>query len=246
MSTGATTGTSLIKAQAQARGAVGMSTGDYSPFGDGKKAQVVAQGCGPAMAQGCGEGRKIPGGTIAILNTLTAEAAKSNATGMLAPITSQRPAGAWEVLEAIVDSGATVPVINPKMAKAYPLMESEASRLGVEYETANGDKFANLGKKRFAVMTKEGTLRGYETESADVSKCLNAVRSMVAGKSAVCFGLGPDGDQHLIINRLTGEINAMEDDGVNYIQKLWVVPEDEIGKVQEAMMMAQDFPGPGN
>ena len=37
----------------------------------------------------------------------------------------------------------------------------------------------------------------------------------------------------------------MEDDGVNYIQRLWVVPENEIGKVQSAMAMSQGFPGQG-
>ena len=172
--------------------------------------------------------------------------AEEEKKGLLAPITGPKPTpGEWEVLEAIVDSGATVPVLNPTMAKAYPLEESAASKEGVEYEIANGDVLANLGQKRFAVMTKEGTLRGYESQAANVSKCLNAVRSMVAGKSAVCFGLGPEGDQHLIINRLTGEVNAMEDDGINYIQRLWVVPENEIGKVQTALAISQDFPGQG-
>ena len=105
--------------------------------------------------------------------------------GFLAPVTSTEKPGAWERLGAIVDSGASVPVINPKMAKAYPLEESEASKNGVEYEIANGDLLACLGQTRFAVMTQEGTLRGYQSQSADISECLNAVRSMVAGKSAV-------------------------------------------------------------
>ena len=58
---------------------------------------------------------------------------------------------------------------------------------------------------------------------------------MVASKNAVLFGLGPDGEQHMIINRLTGEVNMIDDDGLNYIQELWFIPPDKVGQVQAAM-----------
>ena len=166
--------------------------------------------------------------------------------GMLAPmVPKQSVPGEWELIKAVVDSGATVPAMPPSMGSAYPLEESLASRAGVEYECANGDSVANLGEKLMAVMTAEGTLRGYKTQCAKVSQPINAVRTMVAGKSAVCFGLGPDGDQHMIINRLTGEVNMIEDDGLNYIQNLWVVPPDRVGPIQSAMNDSQHFAGPG-
>ena len=115
----------------------------------------------------------------------------------------------------------------------------------MEYQCANDECLPNLGEKRMAVMTAEGTLRGYRSQCADVSQPINAVRSMVASKSAVCFGLGPEGDQHLIINRLTGEINQIEDDGYNYIQNLWVVPPDEIEQIQRDQGSEQPFGGLG-
>ena len=96
-----------------------------------------------------------------------------------------------------------------------------------------------------AVMTAEGTLRGYRSQCAEVSQPINAVRTMVASKSAVCFGLGPEGDQHMIINRLTGEINHIEDDGLNYLQSLWVVPPDEVEQIQRDQEAGQPFAGPG-
>ena len=37
----------------------------------------------------------------------------------------------------------------------------------------------------------------------------------------------------------------MTDDGINYIQHLWVVPENEIEQVQNAMANNPDFTGPG-
>ncbi len=174
---------------------------------------------------------------------------------------SAQRSGRWEVLKAIIDSGATVPVIHPKVGRDYDLEESEASRAGVEYETANDDTVPNLGQKRMAVLTQEGTVRGYQSQCANVGKSLQSVRSMVKSKSAVCFGLGPDGNDHFIINRVSGEVNRIEDDGINYIQRLLIIPPDQVNAVQQKIAVmksaeeyqfghhdgtdAQDFPGPG-
>ena len=145
--------------------------------------------------------------------------------------------GQFEVLSSIVDSGATIPTMHPGDAKAYELQESEASRRGVEYEVANGETVPNLGEKKFAVLTKEGTLRGYQTQCAEVvrGKPLQAVRALLASRHAVCFGLGEAGDQNLIINKDTGEINEMRDDGINYIQDVLVIPADKIEEVQQQL-----------
>ena len=153
--------------------------------------------------------------------------------------------GKWEHIRAIVDSGASVPALNPTMGKAYQMEESPGSRAGVEYECANHEGGPNLGQKKMAVMTPEGTLRGHCTQCVDVSSPINSVRTMVASKSAVCFGPGPDGDRHMIINRITGEVNEIEDDGVNYIQNLWIVPPDEVAFVQNKIDEGQPFAGRG-
>ena len=145
----------------------------------------------------------------------------------------------WEPLMAIVDSGATIPVLHPKTGKAYPVQESAASKAGVEYECANHETVPNLGEKQMAVMTEEGTIRGYSSQCADVSKSLQSVRAMNTSGHAVCFGLGPNGEDHFIINRVSGEINRMIDDGINYLQRLLVIPPDQIEAVQAAMMMMQ-------
>ncbi len=78
----------------------------------------------------------------------------------------------FEVMSAIVDSGATVPVMSPETGKSYELQESAGSKNGVEYEVADGGTLAELGQKLMAVFTAEGTLRGYSTRCADVSKPL--------------------------------------------------------------------------
>ncbi len=142
--------------------------------------------------------------------------------------------GKFEVLSAIVDSGATIPVMSPETGEAYDLQESEASKNDVEYEVASGDTLPNLGEKKMAVLTAEGTLRGYTSQCADVSKPLQAVRALLESKHAVCFGLG-DGDDHLVINKVSGEINRLRDDGINYLQDLLIVPPDKIEQVVKEM-----------
>ena len=52
----------------------------------------------------------------------------------------------------------------------------------------------------------------------------------MASGHAVCFGLG-DGTEHVIVNKMTGETNAMRDDGVSYLQDLPIVPADDIERV---------------
>ncbi len=198
----------------------------------------------------CGKTKKM--GNLNMFNEVRGQSCICPVTGTWTPTSSTSPPGEqdsrsaidptkWEVMHAVVDSGATVPVLHPKTGGVYQVEESPASRAGVEYEIANGSTLPCLGQKHMAVMTEEGTLRGYTSQCADVSKALQAVRSMVGSRHAVCFGLGPAGEDHLIINRESGEINRMIDDGVNYLQKLFVVPPDQVEAVQERLQQAQDF-----
>ncbi len=141
----------------------------------------------------------------------------------------------------MVDSGATVPVMHPDDAADYELLESQASRDGVEYEVANLDTIPNLGEKKFAILTAEGTLRGYQMQCAETAKGkpLQAVRALVGSRHAVCFGLGENDDEHLIINKISGEVNRMRDDGINYLQDMLVVPQNRIEQVQQHLWSLQ-------
>ena len=147
--------------------------------------------------------------------------------------------GKFEILTAVIDSGATVAVMNPSTGASYKIEEGSAN--GTEYEIASGDTLEDLGEKRMAVLTAEGTMRGYTSRCADVTKSLQSVRALVNANHAVCFGLG-DGHDHLIINKVTGEMNRMRDDGVNYLQDLIIVPPDRVDAVaQQLAMIAGDI-----
>ena len=136
--------------------------------------------------------------------------------------------GVWEYFEAILDSGATVTVIPPHIGRGYDVLESAASKAGITYEIANGDEIPNLGEKLMPIMTSEGTTRGLRAQVADVSKPLQAVRSLVRTGHLVVFGDGEDGNDHYIVNKMTGECNAVRDDGTNYLMGMYVIPKTDM------------------
>ena len=162
--------------------------------------------------------------------------ARTNAKQTLAPLIEKRPQGlnqlqdngAWEYFEAILDSGASVTVVPPWLGKGYDVMEGEAARLGVKYEIANGEEIPNLGEKLMPVVTAEGTTRGLRAQVAEVSKPLQAVRSLVRTGHMVIFGDGDEGNEHYIMNKMTGECNRVKDDGTNYLMGMYIVPKAEM------------------
>ena len=59
---------------------------------------------------------------------------------------------------------------------------------------------------------------------ADVWKALQSVRALVRTGHLVVFGDGEDGTEHYILNRDSGEMNAVRDDGVNYTMRRYAIP----------------------
>ena len=135
----------------------------------------------------------------------------------------------WEYIEAILDSGATVTVFPPNVGTAHELRQGEAARAGVTYEVANGEEIPNLGERLLPIMTLEGTTRGLTAQVADVSKPLQAVRQLTQTGHLVVFGDGDEGQCHYIVNKVTGECNAIRDDGINYLLGMYIMPPEAAG-----------------
>ena len=94
----------------------------------------------------------------------------------------------------------------------------------MQYEVANCDEIPNLGENFFSVVTEEGTVRGMRLQAADVPKALQAVRTLGRTGHVVVFGDGENGEDHYILNRDTGEVDTVRDEGSNYLMRLYVVP----------------------
>ena len=157
--------------------------------------------------------------------------------------------GEWEPFEVIMDSGANVSV-GPRdvgVKAGYQVQEGEASRAGVCYTAANGGEIPNLGERFLAVLTEEGTVRGVEQQVADVTKSLEAIRANVKAGHTVVFdddGTGR-GVGSLMVNKTTGEVNAIHDDGSNYVMRRWIIPKNEVPQIVAAIHAQgnpEDFP----
>ncbi len=127
-------------------------------------------------------------------------------------------------MKSIMDSGASVTVVRPRTAGLYRTQESEGSKRGQVYQVANKETIPNLGEKLFPVVTDEGTLRGYSAQVADVASDLSSIRQLYHTGHMVVF----DGPDSFMVNKETGEVNIIEDDGENYNLNLWVVPPEEL------------------
>ena len=124
----------------------------------------------------------------------------------------------WEEVEMAVDSGATETVVGESMLPGVETKPGEASRRGVQYEVANGDRIDNLGEKKFTCVVEEGCECDMKAQVCDVNKALLSVREMAQAGNRVVF----DADGSYIENKETGNRVRMQEQGGMYTLKLWV------------------------
>ena len=126
--------------------------------------------------------------------------------------------GNWELLEAAVDSGATEHVMPDQLLTSIPTVPSTASRRGVEYEVANGQRVPNEGEKRFNAITDDGVDKKVVMQVCDVNQGLLSVSKMTAAGNRVVF----DEEGSYIEDRNSGKITWMEKRNGMFTLKLWV------------------------
>ena len=105
---------------------------------------------------------------------------------------------------------------------------------GVKYEIADGSQIPNLGEILLQIVTRENTWRGLKVEVADIAQALQSVRSLVKTGHKVVFGDGPDGMAHYIEHQVTGEVNWVQDDGLNYLMTYAIAPKEAAGFTRPA------------
>ena len=148
--------------------------------------------------------------------------------------------GAWEYIESVVDSGATVSVMGPEFAACYQVQPSAGSKAGVTYQVANGDEVDNEGEKVVPVITDCGHLQAMKAQIAAVTTSLTSVRQLHKSGHVVVF----DGPESFIINKVTGAINLIKDNGVNYTLGMTVVPPEDFKKMEAKAANDQGFHWP--
>ena len=124
----------------------------------------------------------------------------------------------WELLDVAVDIGAIESVLPDQLLLSIPTTESSASRRGVEYEVANGQRVPNEGEKRFNAITEEGVDKKVVMQVCDVNQGLISVSKMTAAGNRVVF----DNDGSYIEDKKSGDVMWMERRNGMFTLKLWV------------------------
>ena len=127
--------------------------------------------------------------------------------------------GEWEELEITVDSGAAESVAPESFAKGFQLMESEGSKAGQIYTTADGTEIPNMGEKKMEMWTKEGNPGEVTFQIAKgVVKPLGSVKKMCQAGNQVVF----DDSGSYVVNKATGKRTWLEEKNGIYIMKVQI------------------------
>ena len=121
----------------------------------------------------------------------------------------------WEELDMMVDSGASVTVINNEMVKA---VEAADAKPNVRYEVADGSLIENMGRKTFNAVTNGGVLHQMTAEVTDVKKALLSVVKLVKSGNRVVFDEG----NCFIENKNTKQRIPIEERNGAYVLKVWI------------------------
>ena len=124
----------------------------------------------------------------------------------------------WEMVELAVDSCATETICGENMLTSIRVQETEASKRGVEYEVANGEKIPNMGGKQFVGISTEGIKRNLTAQVCEVNKPLLSVRKVVSAGNRVVF----EPENSYIEDMTTNEKMWSEQDRGMYILQMWV------------------------
>ena len=121
-----------------------------------------------------------------------------------------------------VDSGAADNVLPRRLVRGRGnrVRSSAASRAGVHYVSASGNRIPNEGESDLAFFTAEGKSLSWLFQVAEVNKVLASVAYLVDAGHRVLFDKDAKtgADMSVIVNKLTGEEVAMRRDN-----NVWVI-----------------------
>ena len=125
----------------------------------------------------------------------------------------------WQEIEITVDSGSCDPVMPEGLCPQICLVPSAYSKLGLEYEIADGNALPNLGEKHCLMMTEDsGLMKKVVLQCADVHKALLSV-SHVADLGYDCLMSQRGG---YLQDTVTGDTVPLHRRGNLYYMRAWV------------------------
>ena len=131
----------------------------------------------------------------------------------------------WTEIEITVDSGACDTVMPTDMCSHISILQNAKSRVGYEYEVANGEGLLNRGERQCLMMTQDSSsMKRIAFQCADVHKALLSV-SKLADHGYECL-LGKHGGE--LRDVVTGDVIPLIRRDNLYVMKAWI-KQDEAG-----------------
>jgi hypothetical protein len=109
-------------------------------------------------------------------------------------------------------------VTPPSTAKYFPILETEASRRGLDYRAANGTKIKNHGARSVQGISSEFKQMNMIMNVADVKKTLASAFQIVAAGNKVVLDL----DYSYIVDKTTGDKTTITVENGEFNFDLWV------------------------
>ena len=103
----------------------------------------------------------------------------------------------YKAISILIDSGASDSVAPPGLFYKINVLETDASRAGLEYTAAGGHKIPNLGMCRPIVYRTDGSGMTMAFQVAGVSKALCAVSRIVGNGNRVIFDHPNEGGSYI-------------------------------------------------
>ena len=140
----------------------------------------------------------------------------------LCPISVDHKEG-WKAISILIDSGASDSVAPPGTFPEVKVLETNASKAGVQYTAAGGHKIDNLGMQRPYIFLLDGSRHVMSFQVAGVSKALGAVSRIVGANNRVVFD-DPATVGSYIENKASGKITPLRQHNGVYYLDVWVRP----------------------
>ena len=124
----------------------------------------------------------------------------------------------WKRVSAIMDSGSAECVAPEDIARNTPLMETEASRQGQTYHTADGGVIKNKGEKIVTMYSERGDQFRARYQITDVTRPLNSISRVCDQGNHVLFTQTGG----WIINHETGRYTWFPREHGVYVLHSWI------------------------
>ena len=133
----------------------------------------------------------------------------------------------WHPISIMMDSGACDCVAPPGTFPGIPIMQTTASRDGLEYTAAGGHRIPNLGMCRPVVFTVDGECNAMAFQMAAISKPLGAVSKFEEAGYEVRFRRPERGGSFIECER-TGRKTPLRKSGGVYFLDVWMKFGDHV------------------